>query len=126
MAIQGEDIQVRFTITNGTTAIAPSTLDSYAINVYYIDSFGNKVNLATYKSSNTGLYDIVVFSDVLGKVDIIINRELTKTITSGKLYGEVFTKATSTSEFIASKTVNGTTEIFICDFLTSSNSSALS
>jgi hypothetical protein len=125
MAIQGEDIQVRFTLTNGTAPIAPSTLNAYSINIYYIDSFGVKTNIATYKSVNTGLYDIIVFDDTNGKVDIIINREQTKVMTSGKIYGEVFIKVTSTSEFILSKTVNGVSSIFICDFYTSSNSSAV-
>lgn len=125
MAIQGEDIQVRLTLTDGTSAIAPSTLDAYSVNVYYLDSFGVKQNLATYKSTNTGLYDIVVFSDALGKIDIIINRELTKTITGSKLYAEVFIKETASSEFILSKSVNGTSSIFICDFYTSANSSAI-
>ena len=125
MAIQGEDIQVRLTITDGTNPIAPSTLDAYSVSVYYIDAIGDKQNLATYKSSNTGLYDIVVFSDVDGQIDIIVNRELTKTITSGKLYAEVFIKETATSEFIASKSVNGVNAIFLCNFYTSANSSAL-
>lgn len=125
MAIQGEDIKVRLTLTDGTSPILPSTLNAYSVSVYYIDAFGDKQNLATYKSSNTGLYDIVVFSDADGEIDIIINRELTKTITSGKLYAEVFTKATATSEYIASFSVNGVNAIFICDFYTSANSSAL-
>jgi hypothetical protein len=126
MAIQGEDIQVRLTLTDGTSPIAPSTLDAYSVSVYYLNEFNDKINLATYKSSNTGLYDIVVFSDVNGEIDIIINRELTKTITSGKLYAEVFTRTTATSEFISSKSINGVNAVFICDFYTSSNSSALS
>lgn len=125
MALQGEDIQVRLTLTDGTSAIPPSTLDAYSVNVYYLDAFGVKQNLATYKSTNTGLYDIVVFSDALGKIDIIINRELTKTITGSKLYAEVFIKETASSEFILSKSVNGTSAIFLCDFVLSSNSSAI-
>jgi hypothetical protein len=125
MALQGEDIQVRLTLTDGTNLIQPSTLDAYSVNVYYLDHFGAKQNLATYKSTNTGLYDIVVFSDSLGKIDIIINRELTKTITGSKLYAEVFIKETASSEFILSKSVNGTSEIFICNFVLSSNSSAV-
>lgn len=125
MALQGEDIQVRLTLTDGTNAIPPSTLDAYSVNVYYLDAFGVKQNLATYKSTNTGLYDIVVFSDALGKIDIIINRELTKTITGSKLYAEVFIKETASSEFILSKSVNGTSAIFLCDFVLSSNSSAI-
>lgn len=123
--IQGEDIQVRFTLTSGGVAIQPSTLDAYSVNVYYLDAFGVKVNLATYKSTNTGLYDIVVFNNTLGKIDIIINRELTRTITGNKIYAEVFIRATASSEFILSKSVNGQSSIFICDFFTSANSSAV-
>lgn len=123
--IQGEDIQVRFTLTNGTTPILPSTLNAYAINVYYIDEFGVKQNLATYKNGSTGLYDIVVFNNTLGQVDIIINRELTKQITKGKVYGEVFIQSTASAEFILSLSRNGVSSIYLFDFETSANSSAL-
>lgn len=125
MAVQGEDIKVRFTLTDGTTAIAPSTLDAYSINVYYVDAAGIKTNIATYKSTTTGLYDIVVFNDAAGKIDIIINREQTKLIGKGKVYGEVFIKETATSEYILSKSVNGATAIYLFDMETSSNSSAI-
>lgn len=123
--IQGTDIKVRFTITDGTNAIPPSTLDAYAINIYYFNEFGDKVNVATYKSTNTTFYDIVVYNDATGKVDIVINRELTKTIKKGIVYGEVFIKETSTSEFIAAKSVNGVSSINLFTMETSSNVEAL-
>lgn len=125
MAIQGEDIQVRFTLTDGTNPIPPSTLNAYSINVYYVDALGVKIPISTYKSTNTTLYNIVVFSDAAGQVDIIINRELTKTIGSGKVYAEVYTKATASAQYILSKSVNGTGSIYLFDMETSSNSSAV-
>lgn len=126
MTIQGEDIQVRFNLTtDGTTPILPSTLNAYAINVYYLNEFGDKSLLATYKSTNTGLYDIVVFNNTLGQVDIIINRELTKTISKGKVYGEVFAQSTASSEFILSLSRSGASSIYLFDIDTSANYSAL-
>lgn len=125
MAIQGEDIQVRFTLTDGVSAIPPSTLNAYSINVYYTDPLGVKQNISTYKSSNTGLYDIIVFNDATGKVDIIINRELTKTISKAKVYAEVYIQETASAEFILSKSVNGVGAIYLFDMETSSNSSAI-
>lgn len=122
--IQGEDIKVRFTLTNGTVPIVPSTLNAYSISIYYVDEFGVKNLLATYKGG-TGLYDIVVFNNTLGQLDIIINRELTRGLGKCKVYGEVFIQETATSEFISSLSHNGVNEIFLFDFETSANPNPL-
>jgi hypothetical protein len=86
--VQNSDILVRLTLTDSDgVAIDPTTINDYEFYVYR--QVGNdKVLLATYKKSNTGLYGIAY--DPVGDVyDIIINRELTSIIPNGKIYIEV-------------------------------------
>jgi hypothetical protein len=119
--IQGTDAKVRFTLTDGTSPIQPSALYNYAIDVYHLAS-GKKTQLATFLKSNTGLFSIVVFNDSLGKIDIILNRNLTAKFPIGDIYGEVSIMETATSDFILSKSKNGATAIFIDTVEASANS----
>jgi hypothetical protein len=122
--IQGEDIQVRLTMTDGTNPIPPSSLNAYSVVVYYKET-NKKTVLATYKSTNTGLFDIVVFNDVAGKIDIFLNRNITAKFPVGRIYAEVFIQETASSEFISSLANNGVNEIFIAEVYSSANGSVL-
>ena len=122
--IQGEDIQVRLTLTDGTNPIVPSTLNAYSVVIYYLAS-GKKTVLATFLSTNTGLFDIVVFNDVQGKIDIFLNRNITAKFPLGNIYAEVFIQETASAEFISALANNGVNEILIDEVKTSANPSVL-
>ncbi|CAB4152582.1 hypothetical protein UFOVP606_17 [uncultured Caudovirales phage] len=110
--IQGEDIQIRLTITDGTTPIQPSTLNAYSVVVYYLAS-GRKTVLATFLNTNVGLFDIVVYDDALGKIDIILNRNITARFPEGEIYAEVFIQETASSEFINALANSGVSQILL-------------
>lgn len=118
--IQGEDIQVRLTLTDGTNPIPPSTLNAYSVVIYYLAS-AKKTPLATFLSSNVGLFDIVVFDDALGKIDIFLNRNITARFPFGNIYAEVFIQESASSEFILALANNGVNEILIDEVKTSAN-----
>ena len=74
--IQNADISVVLTLQDSaSTAIDPTTISDYEFYVYRLYA-GEKVLLATYKKSNTGLYG-VAYDAILDTYTIIINRELT-------------------------------------------------
>ena len=111
-------------MTDGTNPIPPSSLNAYSVVVYYKET-NKKTVLATYKSTNTGLFDIVVFNDVAGKIDIFLNRNITAKFPVGRIYAEVFIQETASSEFISSLANNGVNEIFIAEVYSSANGSVL-
>lgn len=118
--IQGEDIQIRLTITDGTSPIQPSTLNAYSVVVYYLAS-GTKTILATYKNTNVGLFDIVVYDDALGKIDIILNRNITARFPEGEIYAEVFIQESASSEFINALANSGVNQILLLSISRAAN-----
>ena len=101
--IQNDDIQVRITITdeNGDPVVI-SSLNALEIYVYEIVK-GEKVLKATFQKGNAGLYKIITYDDANGIVDIILNRQLTRNVTSDKIYLETKAQFNATSDFISSK-----------------------
>jgi hypothetical protein len=118
--IQGEDIKIRLTMTDGTNPIVPSTLFAYAVVVYFLAT-GKKTQIAKYESGTTGAYGIDVFNDVLGKIDIILNRELTPKIPVGIVYGEVWIKETASAEYLLSKSKKGVSSVLLFEMDASAN-----
>lgn len=100
--IQNDDIQARITITDSASvAIVISSLNALEIYLYELVK-GEKALRATYKKGNTGLYKITTYDDANGIVDIIINRQMTRTLTTGKLYLETKAQFNASSDFISS------------------------
>lgn len=99
--IQNDDIQARVTITDSAgTPITISALNALEIYLYELVK-GEKALRATYKKGNTGLYGITTVTDASGIVDIFINRQLTRTLITGKLYLETKVQLTASSSFIS-------------------------
>ena len=112
--IQSEDIKIRLTLTDGTSAILPSSLDSYSVVVYYIAS-GKKTVIATFSSEESGLYGITVYDNAAGKIDVVLNRDVTAKIPPSKVYAEVFIKETASAEYISNLAKNGASDIHLFD-----------
>jgi hypothetical protein len=123
--IQNTDTTVRFTLKDSAgVAIAISSLSAYEIYVYRI--FNNqKIIVASYKDSNTGIYDIVVNDGPNGKIDIILNREITSKTEPSKLYAEVRIRKTATSAFISSLQNLGEEGMLIGELKSTINSNSL-
>lgn len=100
--IQNDDIKVRVTVKD--SAGSPLTISALnALEIYlYVLSNGLKELKATYAKGNTGLYAITTFDDANGIVDIVINRQLTRTLPDGKLFLETKVRLSAGSEFISS------------------------
>lgn len=100
--IQNDDIQARLTITDSAgTPLTISALNALEVYLYELVR-GEKSLKATYKKGNTGLYGITTVTDASGIVDIFINRQLTRTLSTGKLYLEVKVQLSASSSFISS------------------------
>lgn len=85
--VQNADIQVQLTVLDNTgIAIDPTNVQDYEFYIYRMNG-NDKVLLATYKKSNTGLYG-VTYNAPTNTYTIIINRELTSIIPNGKIYIE--------------------------------------
>jgi len=111
--IQNDDIQARVTITdNSGNPIVISSLNALEIYIYELIK-GEKSLKATYKKGNAGLYKITTYDDANGVVDIIINRQMTRTLTTGKLYLETKAQFNATSDFISSLQNIGSTGVEI-------------
>lgn len=122
---QNNDIQLRVTITDeDSTPFVISSLNALEIYLYRIDNL-KKILVATYKKSDTGIYGISTINDTLGVVEIIINREKTRTLPAGKLYLETRIQLTASSEFINSLQNLGTGGIEIDINETSANPNSL-
>lgn len=123
--VQNNDIQVRITIKD-EAGVAYNISALNACEVYAYRLSGNeKVLIATYKISNTGLYDITVIDAANGIIEIILNREKTRTIPDGKVYLETRIRITATSAFISSLQNLGATGIEIDTNATSANPNSL-
>lgn len=120
MIVQGQDVKVRMTMTDGTNPIKPSDLDAYAVSVYYLAS-GVKKQLAKFESTVSGAYGIDVFDDDDGKIDFIVNREITPKIPAGEVYGELWIKETATSEYILSKSKSGVSGVLLFEMTAAAN-----
>lgn len=109
--VQNNDIQLRVTITDEDgVAFTISTLNALEFYVYRLEN-NAKVLIATYKKSNTGIYGITTITDGSGIVEIILNREKTRSLPNQKLYLETRVRITAGSEFINSLQnlgINGT------------------
>lgn len=122
---QNNDIQLRVTITDeDSTPFVISSLNALEIYLYRIDNL-KKILVATYKKSDTGIYGISTINDTLGVVEIIINREKTRTLPAGKLYLETRIQLTAGSEFIDSLQNLGASGIEIDINETSANPNSL-
>lgn len=122
--IQNSDIKVRLTLTDGTNPYTISALNAYEVYAYHVYN-GVKTLFATYKNTNTGIYGIVVNDSANGKIDIVLNREKTRTLAEGKIYLEVRVQLSVGSEFIASKQNVGATGIEIDTNYISANPNSL-
>jgi hypothetical protein len=101
--IQNSDIKVRLTLKDGSgAAYVINSLNAYEVYVYYLDGNEKKL-LNTYKNTSTGPYAITVNDSANGKIDIVLNRQMTKKAPEGKLYAEVRVRLSVGSEFISSK-----------------------
>lgn len=123
--VQNNDIQVRLTIKDEDgVAFNISALNAYEVYAYYLEGNVKKL-FATYKNSNTGLYDITVIDAANGIIEIILNREKTRTLTTGKIYLETRIRITASSAFISSLQNLGATGIEIDINETSANPNSL-
>lgn len=123
--IQNNDIQVRLTIKDEDgVAFNISALNAYEVYAYYLEGNVKKL-FATYKNSNTGLYDITVIDAANGIIEIILNREKTRTLTTGKIYLETRIRITASSAFISSLQNLGATGIEVDINETSANPNSL-
>lgn len=100
--IQNDDIAVRVTILdeNGDPVLI-SGLNALDIYIYDLVK-SEKVLKATYRLGSTGLYKIKTITDASGIVEIIINRQMTRTFTSSKIYLETKAQFNASSDFISS------------------------
>jgi hypothetical protein len=123
--VQNNDIQLRVTIKDEDgVAFTISALNALEFYVYRLEN-NNKVLIATYKKSNTGVYGITTITDASGIVEIVLNREKTRTLTTGKIYLETRIQLTATSAFISSLQNLGATGIEIDTNVTSANPDSL-
>lgn len=100
--IQNNDIQVRITLTDDIAVpFVISALNALEFYAYRMDGV-KKIEIATYKKSNTGIYGITTVDDANGIVDIVLNREKTRELPTGQVYLETRIQLTATSEFISS------------------------
>lgn len=100
--IQNNDIQVRITLTDDIAVpFVISALNALEFYAYRMDGV-KKIEIATYKKSNTGIYGITTVDDANGIVDIVLNREKTRELPMGQVYLETRIQLTATSEFISS------------------------
>jgi hypothetical protein len=109
--VQNNDIQVRITLKDEDgVAFTISALNALEFYAYRLDN-NQKVLIATYKKSNTGVYGITTITDGSGIVEIILNREKTRNLPNGIVYLETRIQLSASSEFISSLQnlgVNGT------------------
>lgn len=123
--VQNNDIQVRITIKDEAgVAYNITALNACEVYAYYLDGIDKKL-FATYKISNTGLYHITVIDATNGIIEIILNREKTRLLTTGKIYLETRIRITATSAFISSLQNLGTTGVEIDTNETSANPNSL-
>lgn len=123
--VQNNDIQLRVTITDEDgVAFTISTLNALEFYVYSLEN-NTKVLIATYKKSNTGLYDVTTIDDVNGIVEIVLNREKTRTLPNAKIYLETRIQITAGATFINSLQNLGVNGTEIDTNLTSANPNSL-
>lgn len=124
--IQNNDIKVRLTLQDSTpTPYVISNLNDYEVYIYNKPTGENKKLLATYRKNDTGAFAIITYDDINGKIDIVINRQLTRGIIDGKLYAEVRVQLNAGSEFISSLQNIGANGILIDTLYTSANPNSL-
>lgn len=123
--VQNNDIQLRFTLVDiANTAYIIDNLANVEIYVYQLDKFNNKLLKATFKKSNTGIYNIAVADSANGVVSFIINRELSRQFSVGKVYAEVRIGITGGS-WIASRQNTGLTGNEIFEVYSTANPNSL-
>lgn len=123
--IQNNDIQIRITLTDDTgMAFVISALNALELYAYRLDGV-KKIEIATFKKSNTGIYGITTVNDANGIVDIILNREKTRELPSTIVYIEPRIQLTATSDFINSLQNLGASGIKIDLNETSANPNSL-
>lgn len=123
--LQGTDITVKLTLTDSTgTAVDPTTLDGYLIEIYTNDQKKNSL-LTFAKTPATGQEPIEVVDAPGGIVQIVIPRAWTNDARTGIIYAEMKVKSTATSQYQSSKAVSGKGNIVICELINSSNPDAI-
>ena len=124
--IQNSDIKVRLTLQDATaTPYVINDLNDYEVYIYNKPTGENKKLLATYRKDDTGAYAIDVYSSATGKIDIVINRQLTRGLPDGKLYAEVRVQLNAGAEFIGSLQNTGANGILIDTMVASANPNTL-
>lgn len=122
--VQNNDIQIRFTLVDITnTAYIIDDLANVEIYVYQLEN-NNKLLKATFKKSNTGIYNIAVADSANGVVSFIINRELSRQFSVGKVYAEVRIGITGGS-WIALRQNAGTTSNELFEVYSTANPNSL-
>lgn len=122
--VQNSDTEIEFTLTDGTTAYVINNLNAYEVYIYNV-TVTDKILLATFKNTNTGVYAIEVASSATGKIRVILNREMTRNLASGKVFAEIRIRVTADAEFISSRQNLGITGIEIATAQTSANPNSL-
>ncbi len=124
--IQNSDIKVRLTLQDSeANPYVINDLNDYEVYVYNKPTGENKKLLATYRKDDTGAYAIDVYDSANGKIDIVINRQLTRFIPDGKLYAEVRVQLNAGSEFINSLQNAGANGVLIDTMVSSANPNSL-
>ncbi len=123
--VQNTDTVIRITLKDSTgTAIDISTLSAYEVYLYQIVN-NVKVKVAYFKSSNTGIYDVIVNDAPNGKIDVILNREVSINTPPGTVYAETRIRQTATSTFISSVENLGVNGIEVGEIVSTANATSL-
>lgn len=124
--LQNNDIQIRITLTDEAgTPFVISALNALELYAYRLDSKNEKIEVATYKKSNAGVYGITTINDATGIVEIVLNREKTRNLPAGIVYLEPRIQIAASSEFISSLQNLGAIGIAIDTNYTSANPNSL-
>ncbi len=123
--VQNTDTVIRITLKDSTgTAIDISTLSADEVYLYQIVN-NVKVKVAYFKSSNTGIYDVIVNDAPNGKIDVILNREVSINTPPGTVYAETRIRQTATSTFISSVENLGVNGIEVGEIVSTANATSL-
>lgn len=98
--IQNNDITLRITVTDdGGTPFTISALNALEFYVYRNEN-NKKILIATFKSTNTGIYGITTITDNAGVVEIVLGREKTREIpANAKIYVETRLQLSASAEY---------------------------
>lgn len=98
--IQNNDITLRITVTDdGGTPFTISALNALEFYVYRNEN-NKKILIATFKSTNTGIYGITTITDNAGLVEIVLGREKTREIpANAKIYVETRLQLSASAEY---------------------------